>query len=69
MKSQVWKNYSKYVLKMCFFGSCDFFNFFFSKNPPDYIDPSGHFVFYEILCRSNFYNSFFSIVEKINNHL
>ena len=40
-----------------FFCSCDFiFNFFaiFSKNSLQYIDPSGHFVFYEILCSSNF---------------
>ena len=29
---------------------------------PDYFDPFGHFVFCEIFCGSNFYNSFFSIV-------
>ena len=32
----------------------------------NYIDPSGHSVYYEILCGSNFYNSFSSIVEKLN---
>ena len=26
----------------------------FSQNAPDYIDPSGHFVFYENFCSSNF---------------
>ena len=26
----------------------------FLKNVPDYIDPLGHFVFYENLCSSNF---------------
>ena len=40
------------------FHSSDFIlNFFcnFLKNSPDYIDPSGHFVFYKILCSSNFF--------------
>ena len=33
-----------------------FFTFFtFLKNTPEYIDPSGHFVFYEILCSSTFF--------------
>ena len=27
------------------------------KNAPEYIDPSGHFVFYKIVCRSNVYNA------------
>ena len=31
----------------------------FTKNAPEYIDPSGHFVFYDIFCSSNSYNSFF----------
>ena len=31
---------------------------------PEYIDPSGHFVFYEILCSSNFYNSFSFFYSK-----
>ena len=40
--------------KTRFFWSFDFiFNFFF-KNSPEYINPSGHFVFYKILCSSNF---------------
>ena len=30
------------------------------------IDPSSHFVFLDIWCCSNFYSSFFSIVEKLN---
>ena len=25
------------------------------ENAPEYIDPSGHFVFYENLCSSNFF--------------
>ena len=52
-----------------FFGSCYFNLTFlqFSQNAPDYIDPFGHFVFYEHFCSSNFYNSFFSsIVENLN---
>ena len=53
-------------LKLCFFGSCDF-NFNFFKNAPNYIHPySGHFVLNEIFCGSNFYYSFFSIIEKLN---
>ena len=27
----------------------------FLKNTPEYIDPTGQFVIYEILCSSNFY--------------
>ena len=31
-----------------------------TSNAPIYIDPSGHFVFHDIYCGSNFYNSFSS---------
>ena len=52
-----WRN----LPKTCFsdFRSCDFiFKFFctFLKNAPEYIDPSGHFVLYEVLCRFFFFN-------------
>ena len=44
-----------------------FFNFLkFLKNDPEYIDPSGHFVFYDIFWNSNYYYSFSSMVEKLN---
>ena len=40
------------------------------NNAPEYIDCSGYFVFYDNLCSSNFYNSFFCAfipkVEKLN---
>ena len=63
-------NLSENFPKIYFFGSCYFnFNYFcsFLKNAPDFIDPSGNFVFHEIFCSTNFENSFFSsIVEKLN---
>ena len=41
-------DYSKNGEKKCFLGYCDsnvqFYAFF--KKPPEYIDPSGHFIFY-----------------------
>ena len=41
---------------MKFFRSCYFIQLFLSflKNAPEYIDPFGHFVLYEILCSSKF---------------
>ena len=50
-------------LKKCAFlgpvNSISTFFFRFSEKYAILIDPSGHFVFYEIFCGSNFYNSFF----------
>ena len=38
----------------------------FLKNSPDYNNPSGNFFFfYEILCSSNLYKLFYSLVEKL----
>ena len=50
-----------WVLRLQFQLFCSFL-----KNAPDNIDPSGHFVAYEIFCCSNFYN-FFSIVPPFIN--
>ena len=47
-KSLFLVNLSENVQKLCFFGSCDLNFNFFLKHAPDYNDPSGHFVIYEI---------------------
>ena len=62
MKSQLGKNvvfgliYLKTFQKFTFLGPVTSILTYlqFSQNTPDYIDPSGNFVFYEILCSSNF---------------
>ena len=46
-------NLSENVQQFNFLGSC-YFNLNFSKNVPDYIDPSGHFVFYKFFCNGDF---------------
>ena len=72
MKSQDRKtseNFAETFKKLCFFGFVTF-NFFefFSKNAPDYIDPSSHFVFYEIFVPQISITPFFSsIVGKLKN--
>ena len=49
------KFYSENVQQLCFFGSCDInFIIFYNLIQNEYIDPSGHFVLYEIFCRSNY---------------
>ena len=62
MKSQKWKslflvNDYENVQNLCFFGPvtstltfCNYLN-----NSPEYIEPSGHFVFQDFFCSSNFY--------------
>ena len=47
-ETQLLNVFGEIYQKRCFFWSCDFiFNFFctFLKSAPEYIDPSGHFVF------------------------
>ena len=52
---------------LCFFGSCDFnYNLQFSQKCADFIDPSGHFVFSEFFCSSNFYYMFFFNCWNLN---
>ena len=63
--------FGKFIWKcLCFFGFFDFnYNFFaiFSKKKcARQIDPSSHFVFYEIFVAETYITLFFSIVEKLN---
>ena len=57
MKSQIIQNpfSDKLAKKWISFGpETEFFFCVFLKNAPEYIDPSGHLIFYEIFCSSNF---------------
>ena len=53
-------NLTENFQKIYIFGSRDL-NFL--KNVADYIHPSGHLVFYDIFCGSNFYNKSIGIFE------
>ena len=62
-------NYSKNVQKCCFFEYFDFnLNIFcnFLKNVPEYIDPTGQFVFYGFFVAQTPITYFFRKVEKLN---
>ena len=67
-KCSFWLIYLKTSKKFTFLGPVTSINFLqFSQKCAKYIDPSSHFVFYDIFCSSNFKNSFFSsIVVKLN---
>ena len=55
-KHRFWLIYLKTFKKLTFLGPVTSILTFcnFLKHAPEYIDPSGHFVFYEIFCSSNF---------------
>jgi hypothetical protein len=55
-KRRFWLIYLEKVHKSTFWGPVTSILTFlqFLKNAPDYINPSGHFVFYEFFCSSNF---------------